>query len=87
MKFVFEVIIEDFTNEADDFFDHILSMQKGLFMGYAFASAFIFFCYTQILIWALNNDIWKGKRLLALYPLQQIASNIEAFKQTMNRLS
>ncbi|MDR3548813.1 MAG: hypothetical protein P4M11_11210 [Candidatus Pacebacteria bacterium] len=76
-----------FETAAMDFFQTNLSTQKILFICYIISALLIFFFVTQLLILGLNTDIWRAKRLLALYPAQKISENLDVFKQVLGTLS
>jgi len=84
---VLQLAISKFTEAAESFFDYTVNVQKGLFLGLLFSSMIIFFIVMQINILALNRDIWKSKRLLALYPICKITQNMKNFKSTLAKLS
>lgn len=79
--------INEFADSIDDFFDSAIAIQRGLFIGLLLSSMLIFFVVMQVNILALNGDIWKSKRLLALYPIQKMTQNMKDFKNTLAKLS
>lgn len=84
---IFGGLIDLFLSYCTDFFNSNIILQKGLFAGYIVSALLIFFLLTQLIIIGLNNDIWKAKRLLALYPSHQITDNIEFFKKVVQTLT
>lgn len=84
---IFAETIALFKSQSMDFFDQNMTLQNGLFAGYIISALLIFFFLTQLIILGLNNDIWKAKRLLALYPAHQISENIEFFKKIVQTLT
>ena len=76
--------LEEVSNE---YFNYNLNLQKGLFITFIISTLLIFFLITQLIIWSLNNNILKSKRLLALYPIQQSVENLKELKATLARLS
>ena len=87
MEVIISQVLSMLINSAFDFFDYNINVQKGLFIGFLLGSIMIFFVFAEILIWSLNNNIWKSKRLLALYPLQHAAQNWADFRTTLSKLT
>jgi len=87
MEHIFNYVTEVIENESLSFFKSNLEVQKGLFIGYMLSSLLIFFLFTQMLILGLNSDIWRAKRLLALYPIQKISENLDTFKKVVAGLN
>ncbi|MDR3549749.1 MAG: hypothetical protein P4M11_15995 [Candidatus Pacebacteria bacterium] len=76
-----------FQSAALDYFTYNLSVQKALFICYVIFALIVFFCVIQLLIMGLNTNIWRAKRLLALYPTHKIAENLDVFKQVIGALT
>ena len=75
-----------FLDDSLNYYNNNLSIQKGVFAAYVIASALIFYLIIQMIILGLNTDIWKAKRLLALFPSQKIFMNIDIFKTVYDTL-
>ena len=79
-------IINEITDGANKFLDYNLSLEQGLFVFCILDAVLIFFMLLQLIILSVNNNIWKSKRLLALYPLKQMTKNIADFSKTLANL-
>ena len=77
----------EFEDVAEEYFNYNLSLQKGLFIAFIIITLVIFFVIVQIIIWSLNTNILKSKRLLALYPLQQSSESLQELQETIAKLS
>ncbi len=84
---MFEQINNKYQSAVLDYLDTNMTVQKVLFICYIFLVILIFFLIIQLIILELNNDIWKAKRLLALYPPQDITKNVEFFKKLLSIFS
>ena len=84
---ILHYFVDHYSDKANEYLRSYEDMQKIVFIVYIIMTFFMFFLYVQFLIWYLNKDILKAKKLLALYPLHQASQNAEAFREAISDLS
>lgn len=87
MSAFLEDLVSIFISGCMDFFDEYMVVQNILFAVYIVSTLLIFLVFIQIFISGLNQDIWKAKRILALYPGHQISKNIDNFRKVLQTLT
>ena len=83
----FTYMVTIYGKTENDFIKETEALFLKLFFVYLIFSIIMFFVIIQLLLLSLKRNIWKSKRLLGLYPNQQILQNLEGFKKIMSKLS
>eukprot|EP00826_Nyctotherus_ovalis_P042480 TRINITY_DN4373_c0_g5_i2.p1 TRINITY_DN4373_c0_g5~~TRINITY_DN4373_c0_g5_i2.p1 ORF type:complete len:207 (+),score=54.72 TRINITY_DN4373_c0_g5_i2:496-1116(+) len=84
---ILKYISDTYSEASMSYLDFYSRIKIIIFVIYMMLTFFLFFIYIQLLVWQLNKDILKAKKLLALYPLHQINVNVKEFKKALADLS